>query len=276
MKKMMMVLALSTTALGTTAYAGEPGPYVSIDGGGVLSENQHIYGPTSAAAEAGADAGLPGATSGDTIHNKLGWTAGGQAGYDFGFLRIEGDVNYERLRIKRLYTPVGTLTSGDGLYGRTASFSAMGNALAEFGPTHGPQLYAGGGVGWARTHEEVDVSPTGGISGRNSRFAWELIGGVDMPVGEHVSVGLRYRYFHPDADRFHFSDGTTEFVKLRTHSVMGNLTYHFGSPTPPPPPPPRRRLHRHRRRRPLRHRRHPWLCATRVPISCSSIGISRT
>jgi len=233
-----MVLALASTALGTAAYAGEPGPYISIDGGGVMSENQHVFGPVAAAAARGAAVGNPGVTSGDTIHNRLGWIVGGQAGYDFGPFRLEGDVNYERMNAQRVYTPLGTVTRSTGLYGRVASFSAMANALAEFGPSHGVQFYAGCGIGWSKTHEHAIIAPTGGIAGQRSGFAWELIGGVDAPVTEHVSVGLRYRYFNPDADRFHFSDGTTQFVKLRTHSLMGNLTYHFGSPVPPPPPPP--------------------------------------
>jgi OOP family OmpA-OmpF porin len=225
MRKMVILAALASTALATTAYAGEPGPYIEVEGGATISENQHVSSPGGLIVPAGQVA---------TIHNKLGYDVGGSIGYDFGHFRLEGEASYHRLNPKRVYTAAGTITQGNGLYGHVATFAAMGNALFEFGMPHGAEFYAGGGVGYAKTHELVQVAPFGGLAGQKDKFAWQLIAGVSVPVSEHFDIGLKYRYFHPEADRFHFSDGTPLYVKLRTHSVLATLTYRFGTPTPPP------------------------------------------
>jgi opacity protein-like surface antigen len=153
MRKLILMAALATSAMASSAYAAS-GPYVMIEGGAVKQERSDKNGPT----------GFEGSN-----RFKAGWEAGGALGYDFGNFRLEAEGFYTEskmassVRETRAYGPVGYYTRDGGtLAGHTSTLAVMGNALFSVGHWGGAKMYAGGGVGYA------DVYLSEGLPGVNA------------------------------------------------------------------------------------------------------------
>lgn len=186
------------------------------------------------------------------------------AGYDFGFVRLEGEVGYKRASIKRVAVnpllltdintaPITGVTSDSFLFPRrTSILSAMANALLSTNVGSRFRLYGGGGVGGARVKALGD---------RDRVFAYQFIAGVAAPVSPNLELGLKYRYFQ--TARLHLNSASTfsntatgatsastfsNSGRFRSHSLLASLIYNFAAtpspppapmamPAPPPPPP---------------------------------------
>jgi len=253
MRKLAIVLALSSTALATPALARDDSWYVGIEGGAMIVEDLDL------------DVGA--IDDAVTLDHKYGYDVDYVAGYDFGGIRLEAELGYKRAKVDefRQGTGGGFTT---GLFegnGSTQVISAMVNALLDFGDDDSVNGYVGGGVGVAQVKFN-NITGTGlngvFIDDKDSEPAWQAIAGVRFPVGTNVDIGLKYRFFN--TTRFHvigetfgprFGSQNPTFAfptqdvsgKLRTHSLLASLIYNFGAPeeviVPPPvvveaPPPP--------------------------------------
>lgn len=175
------------------------------------------------------------------------------AGYDFGFLRLEGELGYKRAGIKRVTVdpllladlntaPITGVTSNSFSFPRrTTILSAMANALVSTNVGGRFRLYGGGGVGGARIKSLGD---------RDRVFAYQFIAGVATAVSPNVELGLKYRYF--ETARLHLNSSATfsnaatgatsvstfsNSARFRSHSLLASLIYSFAAaPSPPPPP----------------------------------------
>lgn len=98
MQKLAIVMALATTALASPAFARDGSWYVEAAGGPQLVEQStlNITGLS------------PATTSVDTVRYKAGGDFDGTIGYDFGPLRLEGEVGYKRSAVNRLTSSGGT------------------------------------------------------------------------------------------------------------------------------------------------------------------------
>lgn len=174
------------------------------------------------------------------------------AGYDFGFLRLEGELGYKRAGIKSVTVdpllladlntaPIGGVTSSSFSFPRrTTVLSAMVNALVSTNVSGRLRFYGGGGVGGARAKSLGD---------RERVFAYQFIAGVATPLSPNVELGLKYRYFETATLHLHssatFSNAATgatsasmfsNSARFRSHSLLASLIYSFGAAPPPPPP----------------------------------------
>jgi len=252
MKRLFIGALLASGALTGAVHAADSGPYITIEGGAVKNERTDFRSTTS-----------------NFEHSdrfKTGWEAGGALGYDFGHFRVEAEGFYHEANLKWQNRPAGSpLPNGafgpsNGLSGRSNSAAVMANGLVSLGHWGGVKLYAGAGIGYADTFVH-DFLPGGGlIEGHAKGLAWQALGGLSMPIGRNVDVGVKYRYFRPDGgENFNFSGGGVRHGSLRSHSLLATLTYNFGhtppapdpapepiaaprpppeAPPPPPPPPP--------------------------------------
>jgi opacity protein-like surface antigen len=60
----------------------------------------------------------------------------------------------------------------------------------------GLKPYVGGGIGWADVEVDgVYQGKTVGASFSESGFAWQLGGGLHLPIDEKLTLGIGYRYF---------------------------------------------------------------------------------
>ena len=227
MRKLIIALAL-TTALAAPAAARDGSPYVGIEGGLlVLDKSLWDY----------SDATMFINNAYDIRHNK-GLDVDAIAGYDFGAVRLEGEIGYKRATAREALisnsietTPAADLLSYD-VDGRSTALSVMLNGLFDFGD--GPfSGYLGGGIGAARVKQRLVVpSLNRSLNGRDSGIAYQLIGGVRYAVTPNIDLGLKYRMFkvrnlnyEVDSPAFEIDGGN-----WRSHSLLASLVYNFVAP----------------------------------------------
>ena len=235
MKKLILLSAVASAALATPALARDKQWYIEGDAGATIVENFDVV-----------DTSGPTPTPVGTIDTKTGYDFGGIVGYDFGLLRLEAEASYRRAAVKDTTsitrTGSNTPTAVAPVYsGKVDSLSFMANALLDVGPDDGLQGFIGGGVGVARGGIKLVDNATTLVDDSDSRFAWQLIAGVRVPVSSHVDLGLKYRFFNQEKLRLVDANTDPYTAKPRSHSLLATLTYNFGgaeAPPPPPPPPP--------------------------------------
>ena len=234
MRKLAITVALATTALATPAMAKDNAWYVGIEGGGMLVEDSNF------------DVGT--VNNGLKVDHEYGFDVDGIVGYDFGPIRIEGEVGYkqaenEALTKSGLAQNFGGVPNGryESKYsGSTSALSFMLNGLLDFGSDEGLNGYVGGGAGMARVKAN-DYRFNGGFNAlddSDTRFAWQAIAGVRYPVTDSVDLGLKYRFFNVDNLKMTALNGQQTDGRFRSHSLLASLVFNFGEPAAPPPPPP--------------------------------------
>jgi OmpA-OmpF porin, OOP family len=232
MRKLAIAVALSTTVLAGPALARDGAWYVGGDFGAMIIED------TDAVFTPGANAG-PGQLQ---IGYDEGFDGSLFVGYDFGAFRLEAEVSYKQADTEELLTTnltlpgtaanISTFTGGDG---DVAILSGMVNAMLDFGDDDGLSGFVGGGVGIARV-DFNDVSAftntAAGLDGDDTRFAWQIIAGVRQAITPNVDLHLKYRFFNVDnLEYVGFGNRVVE-TDLRSHSLVGGITFNFGTPGP--------------------------------------------
>ena len=233
---------MASTALASSALARDGQWYVELGGGPMIVEDLEL-GVDDDVDQIGLD-------------SDEGFDFGGAVGHDFGAFRLEAEASYREWEFDTiqvgptgLRAPNGFAGSGDfDVSGDPNALSFMVNGLLDFGPDDGLQGFVGGGVGVARTDFDVLLGVNDGrsVDDSDTGFAYQILAGVRAPLSRSVDVGLKYRMFtQPDLELLD-ATGRTLDDKLRTHSILGTLTFNFGADEPPPPivvapppPPPR-------------------------------------
>lgn len=262
MRKLIVAVALASTAIATPVLARDNAVYVEGDLGPMLVQDMDFdIGAINNAA-----------TLKPRTHDfgvKLdGADLGGIVGYDFGMFRVEAEGSYREIDAGRIASTVrlpaltavapGGLAGGApaGVYGTRGKvnvLSGMVNGLFDFGPDNGLQGYVGGGVGIAKVKTRLSIDPAGPgiVNDSDKGFAWQAIAGFRAPVTDTIDVGLKYRFFNVNKVDLVDTSGRDMRTRWRSHSLMGTVTFNFGgarrveevapvsySPPPPPPPPP--------------------------------------
>jgi OOP family OmpA-OmpF porin len=261
MRKLVIGMAMASTALATPALARDNQWYVEVDGGVMLLEDLDF--------DVGALAGVNAATNNAaTLDSDYGYDFGGIVGYDFGPFRLEAEVSFREADPDDISTgvrlPAGSTTALTpaigGVFdtaGDTNALSFMINGLLDFGPDDGLQGFIGGGAGVARVEVDASVNSAGPgfLDDSDTGFAWQAIAGVRAPLTDNWDAGVKYRFFNVDNVNLVDSLGRGVETRFRSHSLLGTLTYNFGGapemvepeaaplpppapPLPPPPPPP--------------------------------------
>ncbi len=261
MRKLVIGLAMASTAIASPALARDGAWYVELDGGPMIVED--------------IDFDIGAASNAVQVNHHEGYDFGGIVGYDFGFVRLEAEGSYRAADIETLDIGAAGVQAGNlatqiatnrslGADGDSSVLSFMVNALADFGADDGIQGFAGGGVGVARTKLDgvsIQTSGPGFLDDSDSGFAWQLLAGVRAPLTDTIDVGLKYRFFNTSSFDMVDSLGRDVDGKWRSHSILGTIGFNFGGapapiqtcwdgtqlpmdavcparPVPPPPPPP--------------------------------------
>ena len=134
---------------------------------------------------------------------KSGLVLNGAIGYNFGSVRLEGAVGYQKHDFKDSEDDLSLLT-------------AMVNGYYDFDTDSSVRPYIMGGLGMAR----VDMSWT---SQNEDVFAWQVGAGLGLKVADSTTLDLGYRYLKPNEfDTHGLGDG-----KLECHNIMLGLRYQF-------------------------------------------------
>ena len=217
MRHLRLLFAASALTLASPAYAAGHG-YVGFDAGVLMPDDSDFEYDTDDL----------------ELEHKTGFDLDIIGGYDFGFIRAEGELAWKRAENDELF---------DGEFDGEGSVdvrSIMLNVLGDFG-TDKWAFYAGGGIGFARVKHTIEFDGDGPFdldeefSLKDSGFAWQGIAGVRYAMNEIIDIGLKYRYF----DTSSMDDDDVEF-DFSSHSLMFSFIYNMGGEryvAPPPPPP---------------------------------------
>lgn len=206
------------------AIAGDGQAYIEADVGAMLSLDTDVVDGVS--------------STPNDIGYKTGYDAGGIVGYDFGPVRLEGEVSYRRASAKDVtgdFFESETESTGFGTRdasGPGAALSGMANVLLDIGKDGGTQAFVGGGIGIARVSLRADDGNSFYVDDKDTGFAWQLLAGVRTPVSDNLALGVKYRFFNVEgldlAASAPGSNGPAE-ADWRSHSVLASLIYSFGS-----------------------------------------------
>ena len=163
MRKLAIAVALASTAMATPAVARDNSFYAGLEGGVMWVEDtdfDYDFGTVHI-----QDAIVP-------SHN-IGYDVDAIAGYDFGLVRLEGELGYKRASINQIRAALNV--SGGGPFdnfdadGRVSAVSAMVNFLLDYGDEDGLSGYGGVGVGVASVRYRGDTTFENGPFGRAAR-----------------------------------------------------------------------------------------------------------
>lgn len=219
MKKTLLTfaaLALLLLPAMAEAAQGRPGGYASLFLGMSMMEDTDAttYDP-------------------QTFHERIefdpGVYVGGTLGYDFGGVRLEGELSYRQNEIDSIDDrDFGPYPGVDGDIG---VFAVMANAFVDLHNDSPITPYIGGGVGVATIYlSDTDVD--GSIfytEDDDSVFAYQVGGGLGIALNRQTTLDLGYRYFGTEEARFN-SDGygylSTEF-ETESHNFAVGLRFKF-------------------------------------------------
>ncbi len=153
---------------------------------------------------------------------------GGTGGYDFGMVRLEGEVSYKQAEIKKV------TDQSDGFQyrnpdGRLGAFAMMFNAFLDLHNDTPVTPYLGGGIGFASLYlsNTFGTDTRGGTATRvllypedyDTVFAYQLGAGLDIAINRRFSLDLGYRYFNTDRATFSNDFLTSSGIRYESHNV---------------------------------------------------------
>jgi opacity protein-like surface antigen len=214
------LVLISIPSLGTAA-PGRPGPYFSA-----------FIGPSFAKDVTVTSSYYPfGTAYSDQVTFDTGIYTGATGGYDFGFMRLEGELSYR-------YANIDSITEANGLRfiavdGNIGVFSTMLNVFFDLHNSSPVTPYLGGGIGVASLYLSdtfgSDIYGNGGIlygTSSDTVFASQVGAGVDIALNNRFSLDVGYRYFITDKAHFDSYIGTSGF-RFESHNAMIGFKYKF-------------------------------------------------
>lgn len=215
MKKMLIAIATFTAFAAPavcSAAPPHPGPYASGFVGISAIRNTDV---TTVANQ----------TFQDRVELDPGLFIGGTGGYDFGFLRMEGELSYKYANINSINDQINNFQfiSPDGNIGALAM---MFNAFFDLHNDSPITPYVGGGIGFAAVHLS-DTYATDPLNGRqllygaddDTVFAYQAGAGLEFAINRRLSLDLGYRYFATDTANFNSNPAGAISLKLESHNA---------------------------------------------------------
>jgi opacity protein-like surface antigen len=240
MHRSLIVIGLGACLAATPASARDGAWYVGGDFGAMIVEDVGF--------DFGAGPTLPSSDSQVIVDHEYGFDGALFVGYDLGTFRLEAEVAYKRASVDEIesafllpgtpgsWGPPPQIVPDAG--GRSSALSFMINGMLDFGDDDGLSGFVGGGAGVAGV--DIKVRPFDNaphfIDDSDTRFAWQIVAGVRHAIADNIDVTLRYRFFNVENVRTVDFGGFESDTRFRSHSLLGGITFNFGTPPPPPPP----------------------------------------
>lgn len=227
---------LASVAVAAATLAAAPGAsagdwYVNVAGGGNWLDDNSFLAITSSEDET---------TTLDFANDpRIGFVLSAAVGMHLNNLlqglRAEGELAYRENDVDAAwFSTTESLVSPSALEADSGvvqyqhnAFSIMANVWYDF-QVVGLKPYVGGGIGWADVEADgVYQGKSAGQSFSESGFAWQLGGGLHLPIDEKLTLGIGYRYFSgpditiPAPSEVNPLSGS---VDTKTHSVTVGLT----------------------------------------------------
>jgi len=226
-RNLIVIAALLIIAIPAvcTAAAARPGAYVS--------------GFLGAAFPGAADATTSdffAGTANDRVEFDPGFVIGGTAGYDFGMIRLEGELSHKNREINAIARQADGFRFGnpDGNFGALAM---MVNAFFDLHNNTPVTPYWGGGIGFAvlRLSDTFATDLPGGVPQRvllysddtDTVFAYQAGLGLEIALNRQLSLDLGYRYFATAKAGFGSDPASTTALKFESHNGVVGLRLKF-------------------------------------------------
>ncbi len=226
MRRTLIVIAVLTAVMMPaicSATPPRPGPYVSGFAGVSVPQNSNVTTTDF----------FNNTTFNDNVEFDTGVYAGGTGGFDFGFLRLEGELSYRYSDIKAVTDQTNAVQFSD-VDGNLGAFSMMVNAFFDLHNASPITPYFGGGIGFAvlQLSDTTGVGPQGQVvqlypQGDDTVFAYQVGAGLDIALNPMISLDLGYRYFGTDTASFNSNSLITTDLKLQSHNAMVGVRVKF-------------------------------------------------
>src|SRR3954452_11433435 len=169
MRKLVLAFALASTGLATPAIARDHSVYVGLEGGAMLLEDS--------AFDYDDDGTFGHIDNAYTLDSKPGWDIDLVGGYDFGMVRLEGELGYKHASVDEVEVSNAVTHGGFGSHfnadGHSTAWSVMVNGLLDLGDDDSWSGYVGPGIGVARVTTDFDIPDIDkGFNGDRGRIAW--------------------------------------------------------------------------------------------------------
>ncbi|MHB8056724.1 MAG: outer membrane protein [Desulfuromonadaceae bacterium] len=151
---------------------------------------------------------------------------GGTAGFDYGAVRLEGELSYK-------HGETATITdraNNEQFHGASGSLGALAMMFNTFFDLHNSSPvtpYLGGGVGFAVLHlsdtyvAEFDLPIY--QEGDDSVFAYQIGAGIEIALKQRLSLDFGYRYFATTKANFDSYRDIASELKFKSHNLAIGL-----------------------------------------------------
>lgn len=171
----------------------------------------------------------------DRIEFDPGVNVGGAVGYDFGYVRLEGELAYKYSEMKSINEKLPAPTSFLDVDGNLGVFSGMVNLFVDLHNNSPITPYFGGGVGFAA----LTLSDTYGFNAltgagpviyagdNDTVFAYQAAAGIGIALNRITTLDLGYRYFGTATARFGTDLPITTDLKFESHNAIVGVRVKF-------------------------------------------------
>ncbi len=213
MKKCLLMLtgAAVLLSLSSAACAAVGRPYLSINVGMAVPED--------------SDSNMDGQSV--TLESDAGPALTGALGYDFGSLRLEGELSYQKNDLDKVLVHEFGLAADAS--GDTTSLAGMVNGYFQFLNPSPFTPFLTAGIGYAKI-EVNDFAVLGENLGGDdgTSVAYQVGAGCSYAVNPMMSVDVQYRYANaPDLQLDLEGYGQEQDVECASHNIYGGLRFAF-------------------------------------------------
>ena len=169
----------------------------------------------------------------DRVEFDPGIAVGGAVGYDFGLVRLEGEMSWRGAEIDSITDKVTGQRFGS-VDGDVGVFAVMANAFVDIHNDSPVTPYLGGGIGIGFLY----LDDTSGINwegyrvplyseGDDAVFAYQVGAGVEIALNRQVSLDVGYRYFGTTEATIDDEWPITTKMKFESHNVLLGVRVKF-------------------------------------------------
>lgn len=168
------------------------------------------------------------ATYNDEVEFDPSVAVGGTVGYDYGFLRMEGEISYR-------HAEIGSVTDRSDGYrygsvdGDVGTLAFMANTFIDLHNDSPITPYVGGGIGFAVLNLSDTTSAEGPLyyEGEDTVFAYQAGAGVEIALNPFLSLDLGYRYFGTSEATIDEDSPLSTKFKLESHNALMGVRVKF-------------------------------------------------
>jgi opacity protein-like surface antigen len=150
-----------------------------------------------------------------TIEFKPGYAVGIAGGYNFGMLRVEGEIGYQKNDMDTASDCSGSTCVSGNISSDITALSFLINGYFDFVNSSRFTPYISGGIGMANLDYKIE-----NWSDYDSVFAYQVGAGIAYAINKHFTIDLKYRFFATEELK-------TTIGTFESHNVYLGVRYNF-------------------------------------------------